>query len=158
MDLGIKPGISHHWLLERLERLKPGWLAINWKMKLDLFRIIFMYGSETWTRKAQIPNCLNWCHIILLCRVQHLSWKNHLKVQQMYGNIWLSRRLIQSAFAGHFFCTKCERILDLIPWNPSRGLKLTFTDLLDPLVSVWKSCASHEQPEMLNDGSARSLD
>ena len=70
--------------------------------------------------KKDLEKHLDGVYTRLLMRAQNFSWKDHLTLADIYGNITpISRRLAsrRHQLIGHCFCNKSQIISDLIFWK-----------------------------------------
>eukprot|EP00111_Clytia_hemisphaerica_P001969 TCONS_00005539-protein len=73
-------------------RLHNVWQStISNKTKISFFKAcvesILLYGSETWTMKNELQDCLDGCYTGLLMRVKNISWRQHKTKAEIYENL-----------------------------------------------------------------------
>ena len=114
---------------------------ISTKTKISFFRAcvesILLYGSETWTMKAELKQRLDGTYTRLLMKVKNLNWRNHPNKALIYGELPpISTTLAQrrSMFAGHCFRAKDQVVSDVLLWRlpqANRGArKLCYPDTI----------------------------
>ena len=120
------------------ERLLPGTHAIHLtksgsraspeKIKEHLFQAtvesVLLYGAETWTITNKSKMSLDGCYARMLRSAFHISWKDEITNQELYGDLPpLSDKIKERRhrFAGHCYRIQKEIVSDLVLWKPLPG-------------------------------------
>ena len=110
-------------------KLKSVWTSslkksIKTRLFLCTVESVLLYNSETWTLTKQMAKSLDEVYARMLRMALNISWKQHLKNEQLYGRLLKVSSKIAARrlnLAGHLMQHPEEMASSLVLWQPSIG-------------------------------------
>ena len=120
-------------------RITKAWTALRkmdtiWKsklqpqLKISFFKTtvqsVLLYGSSSWTLTKTLEKKIDGAYTKMLRVVKGISWRQHLKNAQLYGDLPKISDTIReqrTRFSGHCWRSKEEVISNVLLWQPSHG-------------------------------------
>ena len=123
----IKRRIALAWAAaNKLHKIWKSGLSRTFKTRLFCSTVesVLLYGCETWTLTYDLQKKLDGCYTKLLRSILGYSWKDHIRNEELYGNLpKLSAKIRQRRLklAGHCKRHPEEKAHDLVLWIPNHG-------------------------------------
>ena len=98
------------------------------QLKISFFKMtvqsVLLYGSSSWTLTKTLEKKIDGAYTKMLRVVKGISWSQHLKNAQLYGDLPKISDTIReqrTRFSGHCWGSKEEVISNVLLWQPSHG-------------------------------------
>ena len=110
----------------KLRKMWSSKLSRGVKTRLFLATVesVLLYGAETWTLTKALTKQLDGCYTRMLRMALNVSWKNHLKNNELYRELPKVSTKVQQRrmrIAGHYIRHSEEIASKLVLWEPTEG-------------------------------------
>ena len=153
-ETDIDTWIAKAWTA--IESLSVIWKSdLTDKMKRSFFQAaivsILLYGCTTWTLTKRLEKRLDGNYTRMLKAILNRSWRQHPKIQQLYGHQPPIKKTIKVRWTRHV--RHCWRSRDVLLWTPSHDQEKSGRPTRTYIQQLCEDtgCSPEDLPEAMND-------